>query len=73
MPFGLKNAAQAFQGLVDIVCQGFDFVFVHIDDILVARKNAKTLKGHLRLLFQQLTALSSTLPKANLAGAPLTS
>jgi hypothetical protein len=36
MPFGLKNAAQAFQRLMDIVCQGLDFVFGYIDDILVA-------------------------------------
>ena len=51
MPFGLKNAAQAFQRLMDIVCQGLDFVFIYIDDILVASENAKT---HLRLLFQRL-------------------
>ena len=28
MPFGLKNAAQAFQSLVDMVCANLDFVFV---------------------------------------------
>ena len=38
MPFGLKNAAQAFQRLMDTVCQGLDFAFVYIDDILVASK-----------------------------------
>ena len=40
MPFGLKNAAQAFQRLMDTVCQGLEFAFVYIDDILVASKDA---------------------------------
>ena len=35
MPFGLKNAAQAFHRLMDTVCHGLDFAFVYIDDILV--------------------------------------
>ena len=54
MPFGLKNAAQAFQRLMDTVCRGLDFAFVYIDDILVASKDAETHKQHLRLLFQRL-------------------
>ena len=33
MPFGLKNAAQAFQRLMDTVCQGLNFAFVYVDDI----------------------------------------
>ena len=53
MPFGLKNAAQAFQRLMDIVCQGLD-IFVYIDDILEASKNAKAHRRYLRLLFQRL-------------------
>lgn len=54
MPFGLKNAAQAFQRLMDSACQGLDFVFVFIEDILVASKNAKEHQAHLRQLFQRL-------------------
>ena len=34
-PFGLQNAAQAFQRFMDTVCNGLDFVFVYLDDILV--------------------------------------
>ena len=34
MPFGLKNAAQSFQRLMDSVCRGLDSVFVYIHDIL---------------------------------------
>ena len=55
MPFGLKNAAQAFQRFMDEVCRGLEeFIFVYIDDILVASSNAKEHRRHLRLLFQWL-------------------
>ena len=54
MPFGLKNAAQAFQRLMDTVCQGLDFTFVYIDDILVASQDIETHKQHLQTLFQRL-------------------
>ena len=54
MPFGLKNSAQAFQRLMDTVCQGLDCAFVYIDDILVASRNTKEHKVHLRQLFQRL-------------------
>ena len=33
MPFGLKNAAKAFQRLMDTVCQGLEFAVMYIDDI----------------------------------------
>lgn len=39
MPFGLKNAAQAFQRLMDTVLRGLDCTFVYIDDILVASRS----------------------------------
>ncbi len=39
MPFGLKNAAQAFQPLMDTVLRGLDFTFDYIDDILVASRS----------------------------------
>ena len=51
MPFGLKNSAQAFQRLMDTVCQGLDCAFVYIDDILVASKNIKEHKVHIRQLW----------------------
>ena len=54
MPFDLKNSAQAFQRLMDTVCQGFNFTLVYIDDILVASNNIETHKEHLCLLFQRL-------------------
>jgi hypothetical protein len=47
MPFGLKNAAQSFQRLMDMVCAGLDFVFVYLDDILIASESAAEHKEHL--------------------------
>ena len=54
VPFGLKNAAQVFQRLMDTVCQGLEFAFVYIDDILIASEDEESHKAHLRQLFQQL-------------------
>ena len=54
MPFGLKNAAQAFQRLMDSVCAGLDFAFVYLDDILIASKNKAEHLRHLRSLFERL-------------------
>ena len=36
MPFGLKNAAQTFQRLMNTILQGLTCAFVYLDDILVA-------------------------------------
>ena len=47
MPFGLKNAAQAFQRLMDLVCAGLDFVFAYLDDILIASQTKAEHKEHL--------------------------
>ena len=54
MPFGLKNAAQSFQRLMDSICQGLDFLFVYLGDILIASATAEEHLHHLRLLFARL-------------------
>ena len=54
MSFGLKNAAQTFQRLMNSICQPFDSVFVYLDDILVASSTQAEHKKHLQLLFQRL-------------------
>ena len=54
MPFGLKNAAQAFQRLMDSVCAGLDFVFVYLDDILIASESEAEHLEHLQALFDRL-------------------
>ena len=54
-PFGLKNAAQAFQRLMDTVCNGLDFVFVFLDDILVSSTSAEQHMLHLQEVFHRLS------------------
>merc|ERR1739844_461506 len=56
MPFGLKNAAQTFQRLMDSVLQDLDFLFVYLDDILVASRTPEEHKHHLTVLFDRLQA-----------------
>ena len=52
MPFGLKNAAQSYQRLMDMFCKGLDFVY--LDDILVASRNKAEHMSYLHLLFKRL-------------------
>jgi hypothetical protein len=54
MPFGLKNAAQTFQRLMDKLFRHLPFVFVHLDDILIASKDLTEHMRHLRLVFEIL-------------------
>ena len=54
MPFGLKNAAQAFQRLMDGMLRHISFAFVYLDDILVASPDSEKHKEHLRELFALL-------------------
>ena len=54
--FVLKNAAQAFQCLMDSVCQGLSYVFVYLDDILVGSRTDKEHWSHLAALFDRLKA-----------------
>ncbi|XP_061913889.1 uncharacterized protein K02A2.6-like [Entelurus aequoreus] len=54
MPFGLKGAAQTFQRLMDSVLRGLNFVFVYLDDILVASPSAEEHQSHLTQVFTRL-------------------
>ena len=54
MPFGLKNAAQTFQRLMDHVTSQLSGVFVYLDDVLVASPTAEQHKSDLRQLFSAL-------------------
>lgn len=55
MPFGLKNAAQTFQRMMDSILRDLDFLFVYLDDILVASISRSEHLAHLRLLFTRLS------------------
>jgi hypothetical protein len=48
MPFGRKNAAQTFQRLMDRLFQHLTFVFVYLDDILIASKTEAEHMVHLK-------------------------
>ncbi|RUS70636.1 hypothetical protein EGW08_021603 [Elysia chlorotica] len=48
MPFGLKNAAQAFQRLMDGILQNLRCCFVYLDDILVASSSPQEHEADLR-------------------------
>jgi len=51
MPFGLKNAAQTFQRLMDRLFRHLPFVFVYLDDILIASRSDSEHLDHLRQVF----------------------
>ena len=54
MTFGLRNAAQTFQRLMDRIFTGLDYVFVYIDDILIASSSESEHKVHLRQVLARL-------------------
>ena len=54
MPFGLKNAAQSFQRLMDSALRDMPFLFVYLDDVLVASSSEVEHLEHLRYLFTRL-------------------
>lgn len=54
MPFGLRNAAQTFQRLMDNVLQDMPFAFVYLDDILIASTSAADHVQHMKQVFTRL-------------------
>ena len=61
MPFGLKNAAQTFQRLMDTVFQNISCVFVYLDDILIASTSAKQHIADLKLVCERLREFGLTI------------
>lgn len=56
MSFGLRNAGQSLQRLVDEATRGLSFVFAYLDDFLIASKDLEEHMEHLRILFARLSA-----------------
>ena len=56
MPFGLRNAAQTFQRLMDHILRDLPFVFVYLDDILVASPDFSSHLSHLTAVLDLLKA-----------------
>ena len=67
MPFGLRNSAQSFQRLMDRLLSGLPYVFVYLDDMLVA---SPTMTAHLDHLRSLLTILRDTASLSILTSAP---
>ena len=63
MPFGLKNAAQTFQRLMDPATQQLPGVFVYLDDVLVVSKSMEEHVKHLAGLFEALKKFGLTINK----------
>ena len=55
MPFGLRNAGQTFQRMIDQVLLDLPFVFTYLDDILVASSSPENHMHHLKEVFKRLS------------------
>jgi hypothetical protein len=54
MPFGLKNAAQTFQRLMDSLFRTIPFIFIYLDDILIFSPSRSQHLSHLHTVFSIL-------------------
>ena len=61
MPFGLRNAAQTFQRFMDQVLRGLNFVFVYIDDVLIASTSLEEHRRHLQMVFDRFHSYGITI------------
>ncbi len=55
MPFGLRNAGQTFQRMMDSILQGLDYCFVYLDDVLVASSDHEQHEAHLREVLRRFS------------------
>jgi Reverse transcriptase (RNA-dependent DNA polymerase) len=56
MSFGLRNAGQSLQRLVDEATRRLPFVFAYLDDFLIASRDEAEHIEHMRTLFARLSA-----------------
>ena len=54
MPFGLRNAGQTFQRMMDHALGDLHFCFIYMDDLLIASRDETEHVQHLRVVFQRL-------------------
>ena len=54
MPFGLRNAGNTFQRMMDRILAGLSFVFCYLDDIIIASRDEQEHLEHLREVFSRL-------------------
>ena len=53
MPFGLRNAGNTFQRMMDRILAGLSFVFCYLDDIIIASRDEQEHLEHLREVFSR--------------------
>ncbi|MGR0260983.1 reverse transcriptase family protein, partial [Klebsiella pneumoniae] len=53
MTFGLRNAAQSFQRYMDNIFRDLQFVFIYLDDILIASTSEDEHERHLETVFNR--------------------
>ena len=63
MPFGLKNAGQMFQRMIDEILSNLEYLFAYMDDVLVASRSMEEQMEHFRELFRRLAAHNLSLVK----------
>ena len=63
MPFGLRSSAQTYQRMMDNITRDLEFVFVYLDDILVASTSEKEHRRHIRRVCTILKENGLTLNK----------
>lgn len=62
MTFGLRNAAQTFQRYMNSsVLKGLDFLFVYLDDVIIASKNLEEHKLHLEQVLERFSKFGITI------------
>ena len=54
MPFGLRNAGNTFQRMMDRLGVDLPFVFIYLDDILIASPDMATHERHIRQVLERL-------------------
>lgn len=55
MTFGLRNAAQTMQRLVNSALSGLNFIFGYLDDLLIASSSPEEHNEHIKLTLQRLS------------------
>src|SRR5450830_2183464 len=60
-PFGLRNAGQTFQRMMDQVLNGLEFCFVYLDDVLVASDDEEQHICDLKEVMERFTKQGLTL------------
>ena len=69
MPFGLRNAGQTFQRMMDQIMGDLPYTFVYVDDILVFSPDLESHVDHLRSILEicREQGLTISLPKCEFA------